>query len=265
MDKSTSHPLTAVILLSRGGYGDAPQRQLSQLVRIVQATSSYPLVEGAFVDLETPSLPKALQNCATAGAQRILVQPIFIPGDDNLQRWLVKLILRWRKNWTGPAVEVIFGDSLGDYPVLGEVIAQACTATAEYGQDVGRNTPTNWQKDPSDWSVIPPHRYHVLFCRGPRCTAVGAGELSAYLAQKLKEANLNDKPHGVLMVETGCQYPCNLGPVMIVYPDGIWYSGLTPAAIDQIVEKHFCEGQVVAEYARYPGAQAQKRPASIQD
>lgn len=260
MDKSTSHPLIAVILLSRGGYGVGPQRQLTQMVRIVQAAGPYLLVEGAFVDLETPSLPAALQHCASAGAQRILVQPIFIPGDDNLQRWLVKLILRWRKNWTGPAVEVILGEPLGNYPALAEVIAQACTDTGKYGQDVGLNPPANWQNDPSDWSVIPPHRYQVLFCRGPRCASVGAGELSAYLAQKLKVVGLNDKPQGVLVVQTGCQYPCNLGPVMIVYPDGVWYSGLTKTAIDRIVAEHFCQGQIVAEYARYPGSHAQKRP-----
>jgi (2Fe-2S) ferredoxin len=53
--------------------------------------------------------------------------------------------------------------------------------------------------------------------------------------------------------QTGCLSPCNLGPTMVVYPEGIWYCELSAAAIDRIVDEHFVGGRVVEEYAREPG------------
>ena len=64
----------------------------------------------------------------------------------------------------------------------------------------------------------------------------------------------------VLVAQTGCLYPCNLGPVMVVYPEGIWYGGLSEEGVERIIEEHFEGGQIVAHYARYPTQQTQQRP-----
>lgn len=87
----------AIILLSRGSYGRAPQEQLNAMVAAVRQVSAQAVVLGAMVDQGDVSLPTALQQAASAGARQILVQPVFIPADRNLQRWLAKVIVRWHR------------------------------------------------------------------------------------------------------------------------------------------------------------------------
>ena len=54
-----------------------------------------------------------------------------------------------------------------------------------------------------------------------------------------------------MVAQSGCLYPCNHGPLMAAYPDGVWYGDLTEVTIDRIVQEHFVEGQVVVEYVRF--------------
>src|SRR5215207_1755508 len=86
----------AVILLGRGGYSSLPRRQIEQLAAAVRTVGHYGLVLHAFVDQGDTSLPDALDTCVAADAQRVIVQPIFIPGDANLQAWLTKVVRRWQ-------------------------------------------------------------------------------------------------------------------------------------------------------------------------
>ena len=81
--------------------------------------------------------------------------------------------------------------------------------------------------------------------------------MAAHLRSKAQKLTRDDR---VLVAQTGCLYPCNLGPMMVVYPDGVWYGGLTADAIDQIVEEHFVGGQPVKEYSHYSEAKSQKSP-----
>ena len=82
--KSVPQPTQAIILLSRGGYSHAPQKQLDKLVASLQAARSEIFVLGAIVEKGQSSLPNALQQCAEAGVRHITVLPVFLPGDDNL-------------------------------------------------------------------------------------------------------------------------------------------------------------------------------------
>jgi len=118
------------------------------------------------------------------------------------------------------------------------------------------------QEDPASpgWSTIPPHRYHVLLCAGPRCATQGSLELWQYLRGRLIARGLATGKDRALLVRTGCLYPCNLGPVMVVYPEGTWYCALTARAIDRIVDEQFAQGQVVDAYARRPGQRRHTRP-----
>ena len=69
---------------------------------------------------------------------------------------------------------------------------------------------------------------------GPRCVARGAALLWARLVDRLRsQPTLKQQ---LMPLQTGCQYPCNLGPMMIVYPEGTWFGHLDPVAIDQILD-----------------------------
>lgn len=243
----------AIILLGRGGYSRGPQDQLTAQVQSLQNALPDIQVAGAFVDQDEPSLPTALQRCTAAGARQITVLPVFLPADHNLQRWLSKVIMRWHQAWVataGEPVTVCLAESLGDHPALYNAVLAAVQQVQPYLRDVTATPPENWENDPEGWSKLPAHSHHVFFCRGPRCTVAGADRLSTYLRDALKVNRLIGDDR-VLVAQSGCLYPCNHGPLMVVYPAGIWYGNLDEATIDRIVQEHFGAGEVVEEYVRF--------------
>ena len=86
---------TAVILLGRGGYSKAPKEQLERLAQSVRSNTDAELVIEAFIDYSTPSLPEALTSCLSHSLERVLVTPVYLPTDRNLERWLAKVLQRW--------------------------------------------------------------------------------------------------------------------------------------------------------------------------
>jgi len=246
----------AVILLGCGVYSSLPRRQIEQLMVTVRAVGRYGLVLHAFVDQGDTSLPDALDTCVAAGAQRVIVQPIFIPGDANLQIWLAKVVCRWQAQPHDADLVVVMGQSLGDHAALTSALVQALDDAAN-GTDIATNPPRNWERDPAGWSMLPEHEYHILTCRGPRCTAHGANACWESFAQRLTDHELRGGNERVLVAQTGCLYPCNRGPILIVYPDGVWYGGITPANVGRIVDEHLAGGRVVEELRIAPGTLAE--------
>ncbi|MDD7676542.1 MAG: NADH-quinone oxidoreductase subunit NuoF [Eubacteriales bacterium] len=86
-------------------------------------------------------------------------------------------------------------------------------------------------------------RSHVLICGGTGGTSSGSAALREALEKELTAQGLNDE---IKIVTTGCFGLCALGPVMIVYPDGTFYSMVKPEDIPEIVEEHLLKGRPVA-------------------
>ena len=86
-------------------------------------------------------------------------------------------------------------------------------------------------------------RSHVLICGGTGCTSSGSTVLRQALEKELAANDLQDE---IKIVTTGCFGLCALGPVMIVYPDGTFYSMVKPEDIPEIVEEHLLKGRPVA-------------------
>ena len=86
------------------------------------------------------------------------------------------------------------------------------------------------------------YRKQVLVCGGTGCTSSGSKKVLAALDEALEEAGIKDE---ILVVRTGCFGLCSLGPIMIVYPEGSFYSQTTPEGVKQIVKEHLVEGNVV--------------------
>jgi len=91
-------------------------------------------------------------------------------------------------------------------------------------------------------------RYHVFICDQkkaegvPGCNASGSERVIDALRRELGARRLMDE---VQVTVCGSLGVCERGPNMLVYPEGIWYSGLTPQDVSEIVEKHFQQGQAV--------------------
>ncbi|MBR7133329.1 MAG: NADH-quinone oxidoreductase subunit NuoF [Clostridia bacterium] len=85
-------------------------------------------------------------------------------------------------------------------------------------------------------------RAHVLICGGTGCTSSGSLDIQKAFAQNIENCGLSDE---VKIVQTGCFGLCALGPVVIVYPDGTFYSRVTPDDVKEIVEEHLLKGRIV--------------------
>ena len=86
------------------------------------------------------------------------------------------------------------------------------------------------------------YRSHVLICGGTGCTSSGSIKVRERLAEELAAKGLENE---IKIVQTGCFGLCALGPVMIVYPEGTFYSRVTPEDIPEIVEEHLLKGRIV--------------------
>ncbi|MDA8420874.1 MAG: (2Fe-2S) ferredoxin domain-containing protein [Pseudomonadota bacterium] len=95
------------------------------------------------------------------------------------------------------------------------------------------------------------YRYHVFFCINQRtngepcCADKGAAALREYAKGRVKALGLAG-PGGVRINNAGCLDRCSEGPVIVVYPEGVWYTYVDQEDIDEIVEKHLAGGQVVS-------------------
>ena len=85
-------------------------------------------------------------------------------------------------------------------------------------------------------------RAHVLVCGGTGCTSSGSKAVQEAFTKHIAEYGLAEE---VKLVQTGCFGLCALGPVVIVYPDGTFYSRVTADDVKEIVEEHLLKGRVV--------------------
>ncbi len=85
-------------------------------------------------------------------------------------------------------------------------------------------------------------RAHVLVCGGTGCTSSGSEKIIDALNKNLEKYNLTDE---INVIKTGCFGLCALGPVMIVYPEGCFYSMVKPEDIEEIVSEHLLKGRIV--------------------
>lgn len=93
------------------------------------------------------------------------------------------------------------------------------------------------------------YRYHVFFCTNERadgaaCQDHGAKQLRDYAKGRVKALGLAG-PGGVRVNNAGCMDRCGQGPVMVVYPEAVWYSYASQADVDEIIDEHLQNGRVV--------------------
>ncbi len=94
------------------------------------------------------------------------------------------------------------------------------------------------------------YQYHVFFCTNERtdgrecCQQYDALRLRNYAKQRSKELGLAGEG-GVRINTAGCLDRCSQGPVIVVYPEGVWYTYLDEADIDEIFAEHLQNGRVV--------------------
>lgn len=271
-DTGTASPLRAAILLVKASITGAAEREMQELAERTQAALAgrFARVVHAFSEQGSPSLREALNALAAGDAATgrmpddITIVPLLLPMEPGYRTWITSAVQRWRReidampcgpdaaSLAGPRrmPEVNLCAPVGDHLAIDALVQGLLAQPAT----VPIHAPTS--SSPAG-SVIPPQKHRVLVCQGGPCNQAGAALVWCHLRNAQKRLDLRNAAPGMMSARTSCLGPCNLAPVVQVFPDGTWYGGVNEAGIDRIIESHLQRGEVVADlaYPPLPGKQ----------
>jgi len=95
-------------------------------------------------------------------------------------------------------------------------------------------------------------KYHIFVCTSARlngqqkgfCASKDAVGIINNFIMEIQDRELEDE---VMITSTGCLGICAKGPIVMVYPEGVWYGGVTPEDVERIMDEHIEEGNAVEE------------------
>ena len=255
-----------VALCARGSSDPDANADVHKLARLLAEGRAFEDVVPTFVGVTEPTLPDTLHELATRRPDAVVVLP-YLLGDgvlaDRVRDWTDEFAAEY------PYVDAAAGDVLGTDPRLLDVLGDrwqaartdsvdmncdTCKHKVEldgYEQDVGGaramlRALTHGQaheRDPDEAAHAhdAPGR-HVAVCTNQSCAAAGAPAVLERLRQAERDADADAR-----VTRTSCLGACGEGPMVAVYPDGVWYGGVAPEDADRVVDEHLAADDVVAE------------------
>lgn len=255
---------TAILLVGRGSSDPDANSDLAKLGRLFWEGRSFAALENAFCGVARPLVPEGLRRLARLRPKRIILVPyLFFAG--VLEERLRADMTEFRRSM--PWIEALLARPIGVEPRLIDVVlaryrealdgaaAMTCdlckykVQLAGFEDEVGGEKALLRSVRHASLSAAPaqrhahaPIRKHLLTCVNRECVAQGSAALVAELRQKLKRRNLDIT---IQTTKTSCLRRCGDGPLLVVYPDGVWYRRVRPQDLDEIVEEHLCAGRPV--------------------
>lgn len=92
------------------------------------------------------------------------------------------------------------------------------------------------------------YKYQILVCSGAGCISSSCGDVRNAIISEIKANNLQDE---VIVHETGCMGTCAVGPVVLILPDRVFYTELTPEIARNIVRTHIMHGEILVQHTFY--------------
>jgi len=238
--------MDAVLLLARSATTAAAVRDMERLRDHAASLPGVGQAVFAFAEEGTPSLRDALEALIAAGTASVLIAPIVVPAEPAFITGLKKTLQRWRGTDQRPWPEI----RIAPFPNRDLLDAVSRGPDAErvvLSPDGPR----------AEGSVVPAQKRRVLVCLGGPCIRAGAEVVWGHLRNEQKRLGLRTSGEGTMSARTSCLGPCNLAPVLQVWPESTCYGGVDEAGVDRIIARHLLQGEVVEELAYHPNGAKQ--------
>lgn len=96
---------------------------------------------------------------------------------------------------------------------------------------------------------------HIFLCADPTkakcCDGQASLEVWLYLKKRLDQLGLS-RQGGILRTKANCLQVCTKGPIVVVYPEGVWYHSVNIEVMERIINEHLVQGKIVEEFCFYP-------------
>ncbi|MCU4740424.1 NAD(P)H-dependent oxidoreductase subunit E [Halobacteria archaeon AArc-m2/3/4] len=259
----------AVVVCGRGSSDPDANGDVHKLARLLYEGREFDRVEASFVGVTDPTLDERLHGLSKHRPDAIVVLPYML-GDGVLTRRV--------RDWTAefddeyPYVDALAGDPLGTDARLLDVFAdrwqEARTGSVDmscdtckykvdlegYEADVGGARAMlraiTHQESHADREDVDdePHSHdapakHVAVCTNRTCAADG----SPAVLERLRQAARDSDHCDARITRTSCLGRCGDGPMVAVYPDGVWYGGVETDDAERIVSSHLNRDRLVSE------------------
>ncbi|WP_262177149.1 CbiX/SirB N-terminal domain-containing protein [Haloarcula laminariae] len=259
----------AVVVCARGSSDPDANADVHKLARLLYEGREFSRVDASFIGVTEPLLSETLHDVAKTRPDAVVVLPYML-GDGVLTGRIKDGAREFDDEY--PYVDAGFGEPLGTDPrlldVLGDRWQEARTGSVEmscdtckykveldgYEDDTGgaramlRALTHQAEHEDREDVADDPHVHdapekHVAVCTNQTCAADGAPAVLERLRQAVRDSDHCD----ARITRSSCLGRCGEGPMVAVYPDGVWYGGVGADDADDIVGDHLDRDRIVSE------------------
>ncbi|WP_435066673.1 CbiX/SirB N-terminal domain-containing protein [Haloplanus sp. C73] len=258
-----------VVICARGSSDPDSNADVHKLARLLYEGREFDRVEASFIGVTTPLLDETLHTVTKKRPDAVVVVPYML-GDGTLTQRILDRTAEFDDEY--PYVAAAAGDPLGTddrvVDVLADRFQEARSDSVEMSCDTCKYKVelTGYEEDQGGARAMlrsmvhqaehadresvddDPHVHdapakHVAVCTNQTCAASGAATVIEELRQGVRDAEDCD----ARVTRTSCLGQCGDGPMVAVYPDGIWYGGVTADDTDRIVSSHLERDRIVSD------------------
>ncbi|AKE41114.1 ferredoxin [Corynebacterium kutscheri] len=233
---------TGILIVHATGLDESKTATYQAIAQRYRAQNPGAIIEVCVLSAPGITLGQALTNLQE---HKVAAVRIIAPEHDSDRTrisWIRRIAKHWYVQQENPPSIAVYTSKIQESALLAAIEDADSQPDSRKTQTVTTAAPL---LSPA-WEKVPNFTRHVLICRDPRCSALGADATASALAEEYARLGLSDDE--VLITQTGCLFPCSLGPVMAVYPEGIWYEYVDEKLVRRIVTQHLCDDTPLVEH-----------------
>lgn len=242
---------SAILLIAKSAFAAAPHQEMQRLAKLAASLRPGAIVRFAFTEQGTPSLHEALVGLLEEDLDDLVVVPLVLPMEPSFHIWLKKSLARWQAADPRPWPALSIASDIASSPSMAQLLEELLKTSEELPVPSVRASA-------AEGSLVPHQKRRVLVCEGGACNSAGADAIWGHLRNQQERRKLRVTGDGTMTAKSTCLGPCNLAPVLQVFPEGTYYGGVTEQAVDRIITEHLLAGHIVEDFAYHPTGRKQR-------